>query len=131
MAISKNCIIGYHMSTKHGNAGDFTNFVNNLKLQNKVLLLDNVAFHKTKAFKDAMNVCNNRLLYTPPYSPQFNPIELAFSKIKCSYRKLNYTNNNSLEENIKQSIQTIRITDLHNYYRHVATIVQKKIECFE
>lgn len=131
MAISNNKIIGYQMSTKHGNAVDFTSFVNNLNLQNKVLLLDNVAFHKTKIFKDAMSLSNNKLLYTPPYSPQFNPIELAFSKIKSSYRKLNYIKSDSLEANIKESIQTVTVTDLCNYYRHVATIVQKNLNMLQ
>ena len=90
MAISKERIIGYKLTTVHGNSNDFTEFIKGLKLQNSVLLMDNVAFHKTKLFKDMLSETNNTVLYVPPYSPQYNPIEIAFSKIKSSYRKLNF-----------------------------------------
>lgn len=121
MAISKDKIIGYKLTTKHGNSIDFVDFIKSLQLQNTTLLMDNVAFHKTKLFKDTITSMNNIVLYTPPY----NPIELVFSKIKSTYRKLNFIKD-TLEDNILESIACITTNDLNAFYRHVQEIVSQK-----
>ena len=127
MAIAKDQIIGYKLSTKHGNTNDFSDFIKSLHLQNKTLIMDNVAFHKTKSFKDMVHSMNNTILYTPPYSPQYNPIELAFSKIKTVYRKLNYVKDD-LESNILESIASVSSLDLQAYYKHVNTVVRTSMK---
>jgi transposase len=124
MAISKDKIVGYKLSTKHGNAKDFTEFIKSLNVSHTTLLMDNVAFHKTKLLKDYVHSTNNTILYTPPYSPQYNPIELAFSKIKSTYRKLNFIQD-TLEDNILTSINSITLSDLKAFYRHVRRICEK------
>ncbi len=64
----------------------FYNFLNNLSIpQNSVILLDNVSFHHSKKIKELANQKNFELLYTPPYSPWYNPIEGVFSIIKRFY----------------------------------------------
>ena len=93
--------------------------------------MDNVAFHKTKLFKDMLSETNNTVLYVPPYSPQYNPIEIAFSKIKSSYRKLNFLDSNSLESNILKSVQTLTANDLCSFYRSVTSIVQKNLNALK
>ena len=52
-----------------------------------VILLDNVSFHHSKSVKEWASSKNIDLLYTPPYSPWFNPIEGIFSIIKRSFYK--------------------------------------------
>lgn len=47
-----------------------------------LVILDNLPAHKTAAVRDAFERCGIRYLYLPPYSPDFNPIENAFSKLK-------------------------------------------------
>ena len=47
-----------------------------------VVVLDNLPAHKVAGLAELMEARNARLLYLPPYSPDFNPIELAFSKPK-------------------------------------------------
>ncbi len=48
-----------------------------------ILVLDNVAFHKVAGIREAIEARGARLLYLPPYSPDLNPIEKAFSKLKA------------------------------------------------
>ena len=55
--------------------------------KNTIVLLDNVRFHHSKVIKEYANSQNFVLLYTPPYSPWFNPIEMCFSIIKHHYYK--------------------------------------------
>ena len=52
-----------------------------------ILVLDNVPFHKVAGVREAVEARGARLLYLPPYSPDLNPIEKAFSKIKSFLRK--------------------------------------------
>ena len=47
-----------------------------------VVILDNLATHKIRGVRDALEAVGARLLYLPPYSPDFNPIEPMWSKIK-------------------------------------------------
>jgi transposase len=52
----------------------------------EVVILDNLATHKIGGIREALEAAGARLLYLPPYSPDFNPIEAMWSKIKQSLR---------------------------------------------
>ena len=52
-----------------------------------VVVMDNLPAHKGSAVRTAIEAAGARLLYLPPYSPDFNPIENAFSKLKAALRK--------------------------------------------
>ena len=60
--------------------------------------------------------------YIPAYSPDFNPIEMVFSKVKTEYRKLNHTN---IEEDIINSISKVTSNDLNNCYLHVIKTIDE------
>jgi transposase len=49
--------------------------------------MDNARFHHSKIIKDYCDTKNWQIIYTPPYSPWFNPIERVFSIIKNHFRK--------------------------------------------
>jgi transposase len=51
-----------------------------------VVILDNLATHKIRGVREALQAVGARLLYLPPYSPDFNPIEPMWSKIKQTLR---------------------------------------------
>jgi len=53
-----------------------------------IVIMDNLSAHKGCQVQDAIEAAGARLLYLPPYSPDFNPIEKAFSKLKSVLRKL-------------------------------------------
>jgi transposase len=52
-----------------------------------VVVMDNLACHKRAGVREAIEEAGARLLYLPPYSPDLNPIEQAFSKLKALLRK--------------------------------------------
>lgn len=82
---------------------------------NHYFLMDNVSFHKTKIVTDIFLLSTNKLLYIPPYSPQFNPIEETFSQFK---RNLNHFKKYTIIHKIIKSINLISSTNLLNYYNH-------------
>jgi transposase len=52
-----------------------------------VVVLDNLPAHKPAAIRDVIEAAGATLLFLPPYSPDFNPIKLAFSKMKAHLRR--------------------------------------------
>jgi len=52
-----------------------------------VVIMDNLGSHKGAGVRDAIEAVGAQLIYLPPYSPDFNPIENAFSKLKALLRK--------------------------------------------
>jgi len=52
-----------------------------------IVVMDNLPAHKVSGVRKAIEAAGARLLYLPPYSPDFNPIEMAFSKLKALLRK--------------------------------------------
>jgi len=52
-----------------------------------VVVMDNLASHKRAGVREAIEAAGCRLLFPPPYSPDFNPIEQAFAKLKALLRK--------------------------------------------
>ncbi len=52
-----------------------------------IVIMDNLGSHKRPAIRAAIEAAGAKLLYLPPYSPEFNPIEKAFSKLKALLRK--------------------------------------------
>ena len=52
-----------------------------------IVIMDNLGSHKGAGVRDAIEAAGAGLLYLPPYSPDFNPIENAFSKLKALLRK--------------------------------------------
>lgn len=56
-------------------------------LKGDVVILDNVAFHKSKRAEELVRERGAWLLFLPPYSPDLNPIEMAYSKLKTLLRK--------------------------------------------
>ncbi len=68
------------------NSITFSEFIKELNLrEGTVILLDNVAFHKSKIVQEVVKDKGYQLLFVPPYSPWFNPIEMCFSIVKRKY----------------------------------------------
>lgn len=88
MAIGCNGVVGWRTLEGSANTTVFTEFIASLldKLNGKTIIMDNVAFHKSNVVAQAVSQAGARLLFTPPYSPCCNPVEMAFSVIKQAYR---------------------------------------------
>ena len=78
----------FELTTEKVKGIHFANFINQLQFPNgTVIMLDNASIHKTKEFRDAIIKKGYSTLYTPPYSPEFNPIELVFGNFKNTFYK--------------------------------------------
>ena len=95
----------------------FQDFINFLNLESETVLLDNVAFHKI--YKD-----NQNFIYTPPYQPEYNPVEYCFSKIKSKFKSLRFEILD-VDECLIKSIQSINQNDIFNTFEHVKKIWKK------
>lgn len=87
------------------------NFLTFLKpFKGKNILLDNVAFHKSCKTEN--------FIYTPPYCPQYNPIEYCFSKIKHTFRKFKLLNN-PFDDLLQEAINSLTPENIINSFQHV------------
>ena len=71
-----------------------------------VVIMDNLPAHKVSGVRTAIEEAGARLVYLPPYSPDFNPIEMAFSKLKALLRKAAARTITELWDTIAEAIDT-------------------------
>ena len=81
-----------------------------------VVIMDNLSSHKVTGVKDAIEAAGARLLYLPPYSPDFNPIEQAFSKLKALLRKAAERTIDALWNTIGYIIDLFSRDECKNYF---------------
>jgi len=92
--------------------------------ENKTLVQDNARIHHAKLVKDYCLNNNINLVYNPPYTPEFNPIELIFNTIKSKFRKLDHFD---LKEDIIESINSITLDNIEkSIYHSLKSIVSYK-----
>jgi transposase len=84
----------------------------------QVVVLDNLSVHKHRAVRDAIHAAGCHILFLPSYSPDFNPIELAFSQIKAYLRRKAARTREALEEEIGRAIDIVSPQDAAAYFRH-------------
>ena len=93
MAITKDGVLKYSLYKNQAvNTKILCAFLTDLlkNIKNKYILMDNVSFHKSQLVAEIIKNSGNEILFIPPYSPDFNPIEEVFSKLK-SYLKTHIT----------------------------------------
>jgi len=81
-----------------------------------IVVMDNLGSHKGAAVRTAIEAAGASVLYLPPYSPDFNPIEKAFSKLKAMLRKAAARTVDVLWATIAQIIDTLTPTECTNYF---------------
>ena len=82
------------------------------------LILDNLSAHKVLGALDALTDKGIKIVFQPRYSPDFNPIELAWSKIKTYLRKVKARAYNNLVVAIGEAIDNIITTDIIGWIKH-------------
>lgn len=81
-----------------------------------IVIMDNLAAHKSTPVRDAVEAVGARLLFLPPYSPDLNPIENAFAKLKALLRKAAARSIDQLWDAIARIIQTYSPHECANYF---------------
>lgn len=83
-----------------------------------VVVLDNLKVHKAAGLAELVEARGARLLYLPPYSPDFTPIELAFSKLKTHLRSAAARTREALKTALDAALAWITAEDAHNWFDH-------------
>lgn len=125
MAISKSGNSFSRIEKSMVNGEIFNSFIKSLPFSsNTILLMDNASIHKTKQFKETMTSKGFQVVYTPPYSPEFNPIELVFGIIKKKFYKERYNNDNQLVDIIQNCVRSVNSATICNCFSHVERIIE-------
>lgn len=83
-----------------------------------VVVMDNLTPHKASGVRQTIESVGAELRYLPPYSPDFNPIENMWSKVKRELRSLAARSIESLHDAIGTSLATVTPSDCIGYFRH-------------
>ena len=81
-----------------------------------VVVMDNLSAHKVKGVKEAIEECGAKVLYLPPYSPDLNPIEKCWSKIKTYLRQAKARTREALEQALKEVLLLITKEDAKGWF---------------
>ena len=84
----------------------------------QVVVMDNLSAHKGERVRALLEERGAELLYLPPYSPDLNPIEEAFAKIKNLLRKVEARTREALVEAMGQALSAVSARDARGFFEH-------------
>ncbi len=87
-------------------------------LAGDVVVLDNLPSHKVKGIEEAIESRGARLMYLPPYSPDFSPIEECWSKVKTWLRKAKARRKEALDSAIVEALDQVTDSDAMGWFKH-------------
>ena len=90
-----------------------------------IVIMDNLSCHKIKGVKEAIENVEAVVVYLPAYSPDFNPIEMMWSKIKSLLRKWKARSINLLDKAIKEAFQLITSDDISGWFSKAGYSISK------
>jgi transposase len=82
-----------------------------------IIVMDNLGSHRSPKIEEAIKARRARLLYLPKYSPDLNPIEMAFAKLKAHLRKAAERSTDALWTRIGQSLDSFTPDECANYFK--------------
>ena len=120
-SISKNTI-RYQILEGSVNSEIYLKFLSDNKedFKNRNIVQDNARIHHSKIVKNYCLENNINLVFNPPYTPEFNPIELIFNKLKTEYRKLDHKN---MKNDINECLKKLNQIDIKNCMLHSLKII--------
>jgi len=83
-----------------------------------IVVLDNLGSHRARAIRAAILAAGARLAFLPPYSPDFNPIEQVFAKIKHWLRMAQARSIDAIHDHVAGLVGAISSTECANYFRN-------------
>lgn len=84
----------------------------------QIVILDNLSIHQGRRVRQAIEAKGCHLLFLPAYSPDFSPIEEAFSKLKIHLRRVGARTREALQEAIAQALPLVTDQDGRFWFRH-------------
>jgi transposase len=83
-----------------------------------IVVMDNLPAHKVRGVREIIEAKGATLLYLPPYSPDLNPIELGFSKLKAHVRKAKARSLEALDAAVASALRTFKPEECANFFAH-------------
>lgn len=84
----------------------------------QIVVLDNLSVHKSAVARAAVEAAGCRLVFLPTYSPDFNPIELAFAKAKGALRRAEARSVEAVVIAVGSALASVTTADARAFYRH-------------
>jgi transposase len=84
----------------------------------QIVVMDNLQVHKMKRVKDLIEGAGAEVLFLPPYSPDFSPIEEAFSKVKGILRRVGARTREALLEATSEALDAVSPRDARGWFGH-------------
>ena len=104
------------------NAATFLDYVKKILVptlnSGDLVICDNLSSHKCAGVREALQAVGADIKYLPPYSPDMNPIEMAFAKIKAYLRAHTCSNFNQIAQALKESLDSFTEEICTNLFRH-------------
>jgi transposase len=108
------------------NGESFLNYVEQILVPalapGDIVIMDNLGSHKSDAVRSAIRKAGARLFFLPPYSPDLNPIEQAFSKLKQALRKAKERTVEAIWKRIGTLIPTFTKQECKNYFTNAGWV---------
>ncbi len=88
-----------------------------------ILVMDNLSAHTGETIRQMIEAKGARLQFLPPYSPDLNPIELCWSKVKTALREAKARTLDALVEAVAQALRSISFPDIQNWFAHCGYVL--------
>jgi transposase len=92
----------------------------------RIVILDNLSAHKGRRAREIVESRGASLWFLPAYSPDYSPIENAFSKLKSYLRRAAARTKEALQAAIRDGLQTITQHDARGYFHHCGYLIQSQ-----
>ena len=99
-------------------AGYVEQFLVSELIRGDIVIMDNLPAHKVAGIREAIEAAEASLVYLPPYSPDFNPIENMWSKIKACLRKTGARTFEALVDAVRDALLAVTPEDCDGYFEH-------------
>ena len=93
-------------------------FLSQILNEDDIVILDNCTAHKVDGVKEAIEACGAKVLYLPAYSPDLNPVELLWSKVKAILRREKARTFETLEKALKLALDSVSVDDIAGWFSH-------------
>ncbi len=84
----------------------------------QVVVMDNLSAHKVDGVRSLIESTGAKLMYLPPYSPDFNPIEMCWSKVKAILRRMAARTTEALDAAITEALAAVTAEDARGWFAH-------------
>ncbi len=119
-AIGWRGVVAAMVTRRAINSITFTGFIEEFLCPNlkpgQIVVMDNLSVHKVKGVEEALHAVGAEAWFLPPYSPDFNPIEQAWSKVKSWLRKESPPTFRRLVRHIGRALANINRLEARNYF---------------